>query len=121
MPKPHRYGVYGGEALLGSRCGEPWPANLLGPQVGDTDPRTGVVTVQARTFVPLQLERLQLAGLLGGGGQQVQHSDGVGQQQPDGGHIHQPRAILGELSGQIHHVVVIHQTIGQAGERCDYF
>jgi hypothetical protein len=50
-------------------------------EVGDDDRGAGLVAVQARAFVALSLEHLEVVSSFGGGGDQVQHSMLVGQQQ----------------------------------------
>ena len=96
----------------GHRC-------VCGAQVGDADRFTGLVTVQAGSLVALQLEGLELARFLGGRRQQVQHPTRVGEQQTHRGDVQQPCAILGEFRGQVQHVDVVDQPVGEPDERLD--
>ena len=78
----HRDGVHGGEAGVERGGDEPRPAVGFGFEVGDGDRLAGGIAVDTRPFVGLQLEQFQFAGFLGGGGQQAQLLERVGEQEP---------------------------------------
>ena len=118
--RAHRDGMHGAEA--GVECGrdEPRPPRPRGVQVGDRDRLSGGVAVDARALVGLKLEELQLAGRLGGGRQQAQLVERVGEQEAGGGDVEQLRAVFGEFGQQIHHVEVFEQGIDEGDHRVQY-
>src|SRR6478752_2076067 len=77
--RAHRHGVHGGEAAVERGGNEPGPALGGGFEVGDGDGLAGGVALDAGTFVGLQLEQFQFAGLLGGGSEQAQPVERVGE------------------------------------------
>ncbi len=69
--RAHRDGVHRGEAGVERGGYEPGPSRSRPVQVGDRNGLAGGIALDAGALVGLQLEELQFAGLLGGGGQHV--------------------------------------------------
>jgi len=63
--------VHGPEALFLGDGSEPGPPLGFRAQIRDADRFTGLVAVQTRSFVALQLEGFEFACFLGGGRQEV--------------------------------------------------
>ena len=80
----------------------------------------GGVTLDARALVGLQLEELQFAGLLGGGGQQAQLAERVGEQESGGGDVEQLSAALGEFGQQVDDVEVLEQGVDEGNHRVQH-
>ena len=118
--RAHRDGVHGGEAGVERGGDEPGPPCGRGFQVGDRDGLTGGVALHARALVGLQLEEFQFAGLLGGGGQQAQLVERVGEQKSGGGDVEQLGAALGEFGQQVHHVEVLEQGVDERDDRVQH-
>ena len=89
----HRDGMNGGEPGVERGRDEAGPLRDGGVQIGDRDRLTGGVTIDTRALVGLQLEKLQFAGRLGGGRQQPQLLERVGEQEPGGGDVEQLCAV----------------------------
>ena len=83
-----------------------------GVQVLVFDALAGAEGVQARAFLGLQLEQLQQAHRLAGGGHQRQAALGRGQHHPGGGDAKQADAPVRQPGQQVHDVIVIHQGTG---------
>ena len=118
-------------ARIGTACTEAKPASSAagtnrgqrcggGFQVGDRDGLAGGVALDARALVGLQLEQFQFAGLLGGGGQQAQLVERVGEQEAGGGDVEQLGAALGEFGQQVHHVEVVEQGVDEGDHRVQH-
>ena len=80
----------------------------------------GGVALDARALVGLQLEELQFAGLLGGGGQQAQLVERVGEQEAGGRDVEQFGAALGELGQQVDDVEVVEQGVDERDDRVQH-
>ena len=75
------------------------------------------VALHAGSLVGLQLEELQLAGLLGGGGQQAQLVEWVGEQKAGGGDVEQLGTTFGEFGQQVHDVEVLEKGVDEGDDR----
>ncbi len=76
----------------------------------------GRVAVDARAFVGLQLEEVQLTGLLGGRRQQAELLERVGEQKSRGSDVEQGGAAHGEIGQQVHHVEVVEQAVDEGDD-----
>ena len=112
--------MHGCEAGTGRSGNKAGPALDHGSNISDRDRLTGGVAVDARPFVGLQLEELELSGLLGGGGQQAQLLKRIGEQKPRGRDVEQLRATLGEPSQQVDHVEVVEQAVNERDHGIQY-
>ena len=81
------------------------------------DGLAAAVTVQARTFLRLQLEQFQDAHGLAGGGHHPQVAVRPGQHEPGGGDIEHVDAAVGQPGQQFDHVEVRHQRVRQLHQR----
>ena len=115
----HGQGVHGGEPGLARGGDEVRPAVGDGVQVSDGDGRAGAVAVDARSFVSLELEEFELAGLFGGGGQQAQLLQWIGEKHTGRGDVEQTGAALGELGEQVDDVEVVEKAVDEGDYRIE--
>ena len=83
------------------------------------DRLAAAVTVQAGTFLGLQLEQFQEPHGLAGGGHHPQVAVGPGQHETGGGDVEHLDAAVGQPGQQLDHVEVRHQRVGQLHQRPD--
>jgi hypothetical protein len=100
------------ETSLEGRGREQRPAAGRGLQVLLLDPLPGTEGVQARAFLSLELEQLQQAHGLAGGGHQPEAAGRGSQHHPGGRHPQQADAPVSQPGQQIDDVVVIDQGVG---------
>ena len=81
------------------------------------DRLAGAVAVEARAFLGLQLEQLQHAHGLAGGGHHPQVAVGRDQHEPGRGDVEHVDAAVGEQRQQLDHVEVGDERVGQLHER----
>ena len=80
------------------------------------DALPGAEGIQAGAFLGLQLEQLQQAHRLAGGGHQPQISPGRDQHHPGRGDAQHVDASVREPGQQVNDVVVINESVGHLGE-----
>ena len=112
LPQPQRQRGRRLETGLQGGGGERRPAARPGLQVLVPDRLPGTEGVQARAFLGLQLEQLQQAHRLAGGGHQPQAARGRSQHHPCGGDAEQTDAPVRQPGQQVHDVVVVDQGVG---------
>ena len=102
----------------GERLGrESGPAAVDRGQVLVHDRLAGAVAVEAGAFLGLQLEQLQHAHGLAGGGHHPQVAVGGDQHEPGGADVEHVDATVGEQGQQLHDVEVGDERVGQLHER----
>jgi hypothetical protein len=89
----------------------------LGSEVGDGDRGAVVVALQAGAFVVLELEELQQAHVLVGGGHQAQLAVAVREQYARRAGAEQPDAAVGEQAEEVDQIEVGDQTVREFDER----
>ena len=114
-------------ARIGTACTDAKPASVaawhetrpprfLGPQIRHRQRPPRCEALQARALVGLQLEQLQLVGLLGRCRHQMQLPQGIGEEQPRGGDVEELRAVFGQLGQQLDDVEVLQQAVHQGDD-----
>ena len=116
----HRDGVHGGEASVQRGGNEARPPFSCVLQVGDGDGLAAGVAVDARTFVCLELEKFKIASLLGGGGQEPELAQRVGEQKSGGGDVEEVGALLGEVGQQVDDVEVVEQRVDERDDGVEH-
>ena len=112
LPQPQRQGERRAEAGPEGGGGEQRPPAGPGLQVLVLDGLAGAEGVQARAFLGLQLEQLQQAHRLAGGGHQPQAARRRGQHHPGGGDAEQADAPVREPGQHVNDVIVVYQGVG---------